>query len=136
MQELHANCSIKRRLIIWLDRHLLLLATIQRTHPTLNALPVSSDIIESLFGRFKHILSRQPRPQLNHLTAMIATLCGTPTNEGIKQALYKTRTHELEVMRGGHFPGSVEVKRREFITKTEESLTAAKQKPGTARKAS
>jgi len=38
---------------------------------------VSSDVIESLFGKFKTIIQRNPQAELNRLIYIIPLLCGT-----------------------------------------------------------
>ena len=40
------------------------------------SLPVSSDVIESLFGSFKHIMSRNPQADMNRSVLLIPALCG------------------------------------------------------------
>ena len=135
LAQLSIHCPIKTRLTAWLDSHLKLLSTLQAAHPSLTRLPVSSDVIESLFGRFKHVLSRHPRPELGQLTVMLATLCGRHSPATITEALAHTRTRELEVLRGNHLPHSIEIKRREFRQKTEAASRSDKKKSGTARMA-
>ena len=60
LQQLPANSAVKQRLDKWLRRHI----EIQRQLTSLPLL-VSSDILESLFGNFKHILERRPQADMN-----------------------------------------------------------------------
>jgi hypothetical protein len=48
---------------------------------------VSSDIIESLFGKFKTIIQRNPLAELNRLSYIIPLLCGTHSSADIDHAL-------------------------------------------------
>ncbi|MDP2605115.1 MAG: hypothetical protein Q8S00_21435, partial [Deltaproteobacteria bacterium] len=48
---------------------------------------VSSDAIESLFGKFKTIVQRNPQAELNRLVYIIPLLCGTHTSAQIDLAL-------------------------------------------------
>lgn len=133
LKQFSTHCPVKHRLILWLDRHIEMLATLRVSHPSLTRLPVSSDVLESLFGRFKHVLARQPRPELGQMTAVLATLCGRHSSAMITEALSLTRTRDLEVLRGNHLPHSVEIKRREFRKKTAATSTSDAKKCGTTR---
>ncbi|MDD5123612.1 hypothetical protein [Methylovulum sp.] len=65
------NSKVKKHLQQWLGQHLLI-------QKQLTGLPllVSSDIIESLFGNFKHIIERSPQADMNRTTLLIPALCG------------------------------------------------------------
>lgn len=71
--KLHALTDSRMRLTVgsWLDKHQ---AIQQRLGVT--SLPVSSDVIESLFGSFKHIMSRNPQADMNRSVLLIPALCG------------------------------------------------------------
>lgn len=56
----------------WLDKH----QGIQQ-RLGVDALPVSSDVIESLFGSFKHIMNRNPQADMNRSVLLIPALCGS-----------------------------------------------------------
>jgi hypothetical protein len=62
-QSLPTRSKVKKRLQSWLQRHL----EIQKRLTDLPLL-VSSDIIESLFGSFKHIIERSPQADMNRTT--------------------------------------------------------------------
>jgi len=59
-ETLPKNSKVKKHLQQWLQQHLL----IQQQLTDLPLL-VSSDIIESLFGNFKHIIERSPQADMN-----------------------------------------------------------------------
>jgi hypothetical protein len=50
-------------------------------------LPVSSDIIESLFGKLKIILARNPKAEFNRLALVVPCLCGVGTEATVAAAL-------------------------------------------------
>jgi uncharacterized protein YqgQ len=73
-----------KRLMSWLTRHLHIQC---RLGIAQTPLPVSSDIIESLFGSFKNFLARNPKAEMNHLVLGIAALCGPQNRQLIQQRL-------------------------------------------------
>jgi len=84
LSKLPQNSSVRSRLSAWLERHI----RIQRLLNIGNLpLPVSSDIIESLFGTFKTIIQRNPQAELNRLIYVLPLLCGDLSPNRIDQAL-------------------------------------------------
>ena len=71
-EELPERSKVRKRILAWLKKHMLI-------HERLGlgdiAMPVSSDIIESLFGKFKHILERSSMMDMNRSVLIIPTLC-------------------------------------------------------------
>jgi hypothetical protein len=132
LRGLPGNCRVRQRFEAWLAKHLTLLATLRQLHPTLTSLPVSSDVIESLFGRFKHVIARQPRPELNHIVAIIATLCGNPSPAVIAKALASTSIEDLKAWQQKACPETIERKRRNFRYKTDEAVGRKRTKTGKA----
>jgi len=57
---------------------------------------VSSDIIESLFGNFKHIIERSPQADMNSTTLIILALCGNIDEATITQALRQANHGDLK----------------------------------------
>ena len=84
LKQLPQDSQVRARLASWIDRHL----KIQR-ELAIGQLPllVSSDVIESLFGKFKTIVQRNPQAELNRLVYTIPLLCGTHTSAEIDRAL-------------------------------------------------
>jgi len=74
--------EVKQRLLQWLEQHIAVKKQITRF-----SLLVSSDIIESLFGRFKYMLERNPQADMNRSTLLIPALCGNLDESIIKSAL-------------------------------------------------
>ena len=84
LEQLPDTSLVKTRLIAWCEKHLHL-------HRALGIgdlrLLVSSDIIESLFGKFKTIIQRNPLAELNRLSYVIPLLCGRHAPADIERAL-------------------------------------------------
>ena len=65
-KNLSRNSKVKKRLQDWLKKNI-------KLQKQLTPLPllVSSDIIESLFGNFKHIIERSPQADMNRTVLLI-----------------------------------------------------------------
>jgi hypothetical protein len=104
------NSKVKRRLQSWLDHHL----EIQK-HLTDLPLLVSSDIIESLFGSFKHVMQRSPQADMNRMALLIPTLCGRLTKVTIELAIAQTRHDDLKLWEEENIPYTVRKERQAFF---------------------
>jgi len=84
LKRLPQGSEVRARLSSWIDRHL----RVQRDL-AIGQLPllVSSDVVESLFGKFKTIVQRNPQAELNRLAYVIPLLCGARTSAEIDLAL-------------------------------------------------
>ncbi len=102
--------QVRHRLSLWLQQHL----TIQKKTSPL-PLPISSDIIESLFGNFKHILQRSPQADMNRTTLLLPALCGTLDEAAIMKALSHASHAELEDWVSENIPYTLRKKRHEFF---------------------
>jgi len=71
--------KVKERLSNWLEQHI----KIQQEMPPFPLL-VSSDIVESLFGKFKHVIERSPQADMNRTTLLMPALCGQRSDETIR----------------------------------------------------
>lgn len=80
--QLPERSKVKKRITAWLEKHMLI-------HDRLGLgdmpMAVSSDIIESLFGKFKHILERGSMIDMNRSVLIIPTLCGVGDPRRIQQ---------------------------------------------------
>ena len=85
--------EMKKRIALWLDRHLEIQ---QRMGMGQMPLSVSSDIIESLFGKFKHIIDRGSMLDMNRSVLLIPTLCGTLEPDSVAAALKATRHADVK----------------------------------------
>jgi len=109
-ETLPKNSKVKKHLQKWLREHL----AIQK-QLTEFPLLVSSDIIESLFGNFKHIIERSPQADMNRTTLLIPALCGCLNKITITQALNLARHNDLDVWEKENIPYTVRKKRKAFF---------------------
>lgn len=84
LEKLSDKSLVKFRLSVWLEKHIC-----QHRKLGIGDLPllVSSDIIESLFGKFKTIIQRNPLCELNRLVYIIPLLCGNHSIATVDSAL-------------------------------------------------
>ena len=108
--EFPEDSKVKQRLEIWLDKHF----KIQQQTANLPLL-VSSDIIESLFGNFKHIMERSPQADMNRTVLLIPALCGDLGYKTITQAIKKAPHADLMAWEKECIPYTVRKKRQEFF---------------------
>lgn len=113
-ETLPKNSKVKKHLQQWLQQHLL----IQQQLTDLPLL-VSSDIIESLFGNFKHIIERSPQADMNRTTLLIPALCGNLDKAAVIQALSHARHIDLEIWEKENIPYTVRKKRQAFFDSVE-----------------
>ena len=71
---LPSDSAVRDKLIQWLNNHWTICRRLQLDK---KGMPVSSDIIESLFGKFKYITERSPCAEMNRLALVMPVLCGT-----------------------------------------------------------
>ena len=109
-EALPRNSKVKKRLQSWLHHHLEIQGRL--THLPLL---VSSDIIESLFGSFKHIIERSPQADMNRTALLIPTLCGRLTQATIDLAIAQTRHDDLRSWDQENIPYTLRKKRQAFF---------------------
>ncbi|MEE9413263.1 MAG: hypothetical protein V3V22_09460, partial [Methylococcales bacterium] len=68
------------------------------------------DIIESLFGNFKHIIERSPQTDTNRTVLLIPALCGTLTDTTVTQALRQASQADIEAWEKKHIAYTVRKK--------------------------
>ena len=112
MHTLPKRSKVKRRLSAWLHRHIQL-------HHQLGVgqmpLLVSSDIIESLFGKFKHIIERSPQADMNRTALMIPAICGRVDQVLVTQALAHITHRDLQHWEQQNIPYTLRKQRRTFF---------------------
>ena len=113
-ERLPKRSKVKKRLQQWLARHL----DIQRQMTPLPLL-ASSDIIESLFGNFKHIIERGPQADMNRTALLIPALCGNLDKTTITQALGRASQRDLKMWERENIPYTVRKKRQAFFKSNE-----------------
>ncbi len=104
------NSKVKNRLQAWLKKHL-------KIQAELTELPllVSSDIIESLFGNYKHIIERSPQADMNRSVLLIPALCGGRKGAIIDRALNEASQVDLERWENENIPYTIRKKRQKFF---------------------
>ena len=106
--------KVRKHLTQWLDKHIKIQQKL--SFPTLL---VSSDIIESLFGQFKHVIERSPQADMNRTVLLIPALCGKVDEETIRRVFNQTRHAELKEWEDKEIPYTVRKKRRDFFKQNE-----------------
>lgn len=109
-KKLPKRSKVRARTIAWLDRHI----AIQKETTSLPLL-VSSDIIESLFGRFKHVIERSSQADMNRTALLIPALCGKVDEAIIKQAFNQTNHKDLKNWEEENIPYTMRKKRQVFF---------------------
>ena len=109
-EQLPKNSKTKQRLSSWLQQHLAIWKKIAS-----GSMPVSSDIIESLFGSFKHIVERSPQADMNRTTLLIPALCGNHDEKTIARALHMANHRDLQKWEKENVPYTMRKKRQEFL---------------------
>jgi len=106
------NKKIKEAISSWITKHLEIYNRLE-----LNSLPmiVSSDAIESLFGRFKNIQSRGSIKDMNRSALLIPALCGSIRPELINIFLKETKLEEVEEWDCLNISYTQNEKKRKFI---------------------
>lgn len=111
-EQLPKHSKVKKRLLGWLQRHLHIQC---RLGISQMPLLVSSDIIESLFGKYKHIIERGPQADMNRTTLLIPALCGKIDGSVIAQALANTAHGDIQRWEQDNIPYTLRKRRRTFF---------------------
>lgn len=80
---------------------------------------MSSDIIESLFGRFKHVIERSPQADMNQTVLLIPTLCGHIDKTTIARTFSQTCHAELKEWEADNIPYTIRKNRQLFFSDNE-----------------
>lgn len=93
LRKLPEKSRFRQRMTLWLQAQ-------SACHKALGLgempMPVSTDIIESLFGKLKAAIARNPKAEFNRIVLTIPTLCGTIVQQIIEQALQDASHRDLE----------------------------------------
>ena len=86
LARLPGRSAVRIRLSTWLEKHIVIHRAL-----AIGQLPllVSTDAIESLFGKFKTVIQRNPQAELNRLIYVIPLLCGNHSYSDIDRAIQK-----------------------------------------------
>lgn len=111
LQELPKNSITKKRLNAWLDKHIKIQENLNSEIPMI----VSSDIIESLFGKFKYMIEKSPQGEMNRAVLIIPSLCGEMDELKITKALETTKQKDLKEWLDENVGKTFKLKRKEFL---------------------
>jgi hypothetical protein len=113
LAQLPKHSKTRQRLEKWLDTHN---AISERPddEPTM-AILVSSDIIESLFGRFKYFLERGPRSGITRSVLLIPGMCGIRNDIEVAQTRELIRHRDLQEWDQINLPSTIAKDRRQFF---------------------
>ena len=107
------NSKVRDKLIQWLDGHW---AICQRMQLGETGMPVSSDIIESLFGKFKYMTERSPSAEMNRLALVIPVFCGiAPTQAELGSYLSTCRQKDLVEWENENISHTLRKRRKAFM---------------------
>lgn len=102
---------VRQRLEIWSQRHLGIQARLSISQ---TPLLVSTDIIESLFGKFKNALARSPNAEFNRTVLTIPCLCGKLDSSVVAAALNSVNHRQLQKWEAENVVGTQAQARRAF----------------------
>ena len=111
---LPVRSKVKKEIINWLDDHLKVYHKLG-----IPSLLVSSDIIESLFGRFKHIIERSPQADMNRTVLLIPALCGNIDETTVLKTFSQTCHAELKKWDENNIPYTIRKNRQLFFASNE-----------------
>jgi hypothetical protein len=83
-------------LAAWLQNHLEIQKQLTAKGDPDLPLMVSRDVIQSLFGKFKHMIERSSYADMNRPALLIPALCGHLDKAAIDHAHAQTRHDDLE----------------------------------------
>lgn len=107
-KQLPRNSKVKNRLQVWLNKNIK-----HQKQLNIPSLLVSSDIIESLFGNFKHINQRSPQADINRTALLIPALCGKRNEDVITQALRQASHVDLQAWEEKNIPYTMRKRRKD-----------------------
>ena len=104
--------EVKEAIVEWLAQQM----AIQRILGSGEDIPllVSSDIIESLFGKFKYAMQRCPSLEINRSTLLIPALCGHLERDSIDELLRESQHKELLEWEEKNVPETLRKKRQKL----------------------
>lgn len=110
-KKLPKNSKVKKCLQEWLRRNIEVQEQLGISQPMI----VSSDIIESLFGKFKYAIERSPQSDMNRGLLLIPALCGNLNGGITAQALNQASCRDLKNWEKENIPYTVRKKRQAFF---------------------
>ena len=115
LAKLPARSLLRKGLASWLEKHIHIFRALGHAN---GSLPVSSDPIESLFGKFKTIIQRNPHAELNRLIYVIPLLCGEHSQAAINRALHQCSHSNMLSMIEQTVPPTLRQTRKQNLDKS------------------
>ena len=112
LKEIPEHSKTRKLIRVWLEKHI----QIQK-NVTTHSMPVSSDIIESLFGRFKHTIERSSQADINRTALIMPILCGNLDKFEMNRILNEIRHKEIKEWEDENISYTLRRKRQEFFKK-------------------
>jgi len=91
--KLPQRSKIRKKMTVWLERHIHIQCQLSMGQ---TPLLVSSDVIESLIGKFKIVLMRNPKAEFNRIVLTLPTLCKQLDSASVDQALAEVNHRALQ----------------------------------------
>lgn len=112
LETLPVRSRVRIRLSDWLDTHISVCRQL-----SLNGvgMPVSSDVIESMFGKFKNMIQRCPRAELNRLIYVIPLICGRHQPTEIEKMLRQVSHTDMQKYLDENIPVTLRQMRRKNL---------------------
>lgn len=110
IKKLPKSSKTRKIIRVWLEKHIKIQKGV-----TIHSMPVSSDIIESLFGKFKNAIERSPRADINRTALLIPIFCGNLDESVINEALNQTKHKELKKWEEENIPYTLRKERQKFF---------------------
>jgi len=112
LDTLPSGSRVRIRLSEWLDSHIRICGGLALNEA---GMPVSSDVIESLFGKFKNVVQRCPQAELNRLVYVIPLLCGRHQSEEIGKLLSGVSHNDMQKNLKEEIPATIRQMRRRTL---------------------
>jgi len=108
------KCIVRMRMTEWLDATL---ASQCRLGIGQTPLQVSTDALESLFGKFKTIIQRSPKAEFNRTVLAIPALCGQLDDAAVDLALREVSHTDLKRWQEANVQQTQAQKRKAFLSR-------------------
>ena len=112
LEKLPSQSSLRDNLLLWLNKHIHIQCQLKMGQ---TPLLVSSDSIESLMGRIKHVIERNPLQEFGRMVLATPLFCGKLTQLEIEESINKISHKELQRWQEQHTKDSMRKKRREVF---------------------
>lgn len=110
LNTLPRNSKTAKLLRKWLKKHIKI-----QQELTIYPMLVSTDIVESLFGKYKYIIKRSPQTEVNRSVLIIPALCGNIDEHKILKTLESTNHQELKNWEEENVGDTMRTKRLDFF---------------------